>query len=327
MLGRLRAVRLAARVSASLRQHSRQPQHQLHCSMRWMSTQTPSDDDDFMDLGDFDEIGLTEADVGPEYSPTALDPKSPPDLSYEHYQQLKGINFADRADLLRAKTEESREDWQNTLEDLRNETETKFEFEAFEQERIQDQVLPEEEDEFEELGDIGRMPDDELASRFGQKSPLGEEDDGLYEDVKAPLDEFYDPGAFPMALGSSDVMLEKKKPKCIFCLPDPSRNHVKEIKYSNVQLLHKFINERGMITSRRYNFNCAKHQRKLARAVKQARYIGLLSYTDNFYAPESFSLDNTSIESMNNQNFGDVSKLFPGIPSEFEDGAEGKAQS
>lgn len=39
----------------------------------------------------------------------------------------------------------------------------------------------------------------------------------------------------------------------------------------NVELLHRYINERGMITNKSVNGNCSKHQRKIARAIKQVR--------------------------------------------------------
>ena len=58
--------------------------------------------------------------------------------------------------------------------------------------------------------------------------------------------------------------------------------------YSNVELLYTYLNERGMITPRHENGNCAKHQRKLANEIKRARYIGLLSYVTRFKVDEEF---------------------------------------
>lgn len=61
--------------------------------------------------------------------------------------------------------------------------------------------------------------------------------------------------------------------KCQFCkqkkLPD----------YKNVDELKKYIRETGKITSRKINSNCAKHQRRLARAIKRARHLALLPFT------------------------------------------------
>ena len=51
------------------------------------------------------------------------------------------------------------------------------------------------------------------------------------------------------------------------------------IDYKAVALLRKFISERGKILPRRRTGTCAKYQRPLARAIKQARYMALLPYT------------------------------------------------
>ena len=70
------------------------------------------------------------------------------------------------------------------------------------------------------------------------------------------------------------------------------------IHYSNVELLYSYLNERGMITPRHTNGNCAKHQRKLANEIKRARYIGLLSYVTKFKVDESYveSVYGTSLQ-------------------------------
>jgi len=62
------------------------------------------------------------------------------------------------------------------------------------------------------------------------------------------------------------------KKKCMFCEEDL------DIDYKNLNLLARFINVKGRITSRRINGNCAKHQRKLAREIKRARFLSLLPY-------------------------------------------------
>ena len=53
------------------------------------------------------------------------------------------------------------------------------------------------------------------------------------------------------------------------------------IDYKAVALLRKFISERGKILPRRRTGTSAKYQRPLARAIKHARYLALLPYTDN----------------------------------------------
>jgi small subunit ribosomal protein S18 len=50
------------------------------------------------------------------------------------------------------------------------------------------------------------------------------------------------------------------------------------IDYKAVALLKKFISERGKILPRRRTGTCAKYQRQLCKAIKQARYMALLPY-------------------------------------------------
>ena len=50
------------------------------------------------------------------------------------------------------------------------------------------------------------------------------------------------------------------------------------IDYKDVRLLQRFISERGKIVPSRSTAVSAKKQRELARAIKRARYLGLLPY-------------------------------------------------
>jgi small subunit ribosomal protein S18 len=61
---------------------------------------------------------------------------------------------------------------------------------------------------------------------------------------------------------------------CYFCI-----KNIREIDFKDTELLKKFISGLGKIRSRKRTGLCAKHQRKLARAVKRARHLGLLSST------------------------------------------------
>jgi small subunit ribosomal protein S18 len=70
-----------------------------------------------------------------------------------------------------------------------------------------------------------------------------------------------------------DAFLQTRKRFCRFCV-----NKVKEIDYKDIKMLEAFIKERGKIVSSRYSGNCARHQRRLAEAIKQARFISLLPY-------------------------------------------------
>ncbi len=65
----------------------------------------------------------------------------------------------------------------------------------------------------------------------------------------------------------------QRRKVCKFCA-DSSL----EINYKDAKELRSFITERGKIIPRRITGTCAKHQRILARAIKQARTIALLPY-------------------------------------------------
>jgi small subunit ribosomal protein S18 len=65
----------------------------------------------------------------------------------------------------------------------------------------------------------------------------------------------------------------KKKP-CALC-----RDKVEWVDYKDVPMLRKYMSDRGKIRSRRVTGNCAQHQRALAQAIKTARELVLLPYT------------------------------------------------
>ena len=55
---------------------------------------------------------------------------------------------------------------------------------------------------------------------------------------------------------------------------------IKEIDYKDLDLLKDYISETGKIVPSRITGTSARYQRQLARAVKRARYLALLPYTD-----------------------------------------------
>lgn len=60
------------------------------------------------------------------------------------------------------------------------------------------------------------------------------------------------------------------KKACMFCKgkTDPD--------YKDFETLGRFVNDRGRIAGRKRSGLCAKHQRRLAAAIKRARHLGLL---------------------------------------------------
>jgi len=55
---------------------------------------------------------------------------------------------------------------------------------------------------------------------------------------------------------------------------------VKEIDYKDLDTLRNYITETGKIVPSRITGTKANYQRQLATAVKRARYLALLPYTD-----------------------------------------------
>jgi len=64
-----------------------------------------------------------------------------------------------------------------------------------------------------------------------------------------------------------------RKRICRFCV-----KKIEYIDYKDTSLLKSYITDRGKILSNKITGNCAKHQRTLSRAIKRARYIGLLPF-------------------------------------------------
>jgi len=54
-----------------------------------------------------------------------------------------------------------------------------------------------------------------------------------------------------------------------------------EIDYKDTNLLKEYIGESGKIVPSRITGTKARYQRQLATAVKRARFLALLPYTDN----------------------------------------------
>lgn len=57
-----------------------------------------------------------------------------------------------------------------------------------------------------------------------------------------------------------------------------SANNIKHIDYKDVEILKKFLNPNARMISRKRTGVSTKNQRKLAEAVKRARFMGLLPY-------------------------------------------------
>lgn len=55
---------------------------------------------------------------------------------------------------------------------------------------------------------------------------------------------------------------------------------ITEIDYKDIEMLKAYISETGKIVPSRITGTKAKYQRQLAKAIKRARYLALIPYTD-----------------------------------------------
>lgn len=69
------------------------------------------------------------------------------------------------------------------------------------------------------------------------------------------------------------AMRPRKKRVCLFCSSKEGY-----IDFKDDRKLVRFLTEQGKIIPRRTSGNCAKHQRQLAVAIKQARHLALIPY-------------------------------------------------
>ena len=56
---------------------------------------------------------------------------------------------------------------------------------------------------------------------------------------------------------------------------------IEEVDYKDIDMLKQFVGETGKIVPSRITGTKARYQRQLSTAVKRARYLALLPYTDN----------------------------------------------
>src|SRR5579875_2023674 len=73
---------------------------------------------------------------------------------------------------------------------------------------------------------------------------------------------------------TKDNRPRNKKKVCIFC-----KEHADWVDYKDVNLLRRFMSDRGKIRARRVTGNCAQHQREVQVAIKTARELALLPYS------------------------------------------------
>src|SRR5665213_1344946 len=81
------------------------------------------------------------------------------------------------------------------------------------------------------------------------------------------------PGGRPSGPGGGGRKFFRRKKVCKFCV-----EKIDSIPYRDVRLLQGFVAESGKIVPRRLTGVCTTHQRRVTRAIKQARNIALLPF-------------------------------------------------
>jgi small subunit ribosomal protein S18 len=71
-----------------------------------------------------------------------------------------------------------------------------------------------------------------------------------------------------------DIHRGQKKKSCAFC-----QHGVASVDYKDLAQLRKYISDRGKIRGRKVSGNCQQHQRDVTDAIKTARQLALLPYT------------------------------------------------
>ena len=79
-----------------------------------------------------------------------------------------------------------------------------------------------------------------------------------------------------MAYEKNNFQRRSRKKVCASCV-----EKAEEIDYKDVAKLKKFTSDRAKILPRRVTGTCAHHQRMLNNAIKRARHVALLSFSND----------------------------------------------
>src|SRR5689334_22668817 len=105
--------------------------------------------------------------------------------------------------------------------------------------------------------------------------------------------------------------LFKRKKFCRF-----TAEGVKQIDYKDIDVLKDFVQENGKIMPARITGTKARYQRQLSTAIKRARYLALLPYTD-LHSRETTMQIILLEKVVNVGNLGDVVKVKEGYARNF----------
>ena len=79
-------------------------------------------------------------------------------------------------------------------------------------------------------------------------------------------------------IDKNNIPFEERKKFCPF-----SQKNSPKITYKDIKLLSRYISEKGKIMPSRITNVSFKKQKKLSQAIKRARYLALISYSEKNY--------------------------------------------
>lgn len=100
-----------------------------------------------------------------------------------------------------------------------------------------------------------------------------EEEELEGEELERPRRRPGGPGGRPPRGQDTGRRFRPRRKVCFFCV-----EHVNVINYKDVQMLQRFLDDHAKILPRRKTGTCARHQRRLALAIKQSRHLALLPF-------------------------------------------------
>lgn len=83
-------------------------------------------------------------------------------------------------------------------------------------------------------------------------------------------------GGGPRRGGGGGGRFGGRRKVCQFCT-----DNIQHVDYKDIARLRRHVGERGKIEPRRKLGTCARHQRSVTVAIKRARYIALLPFTNS----------------------------------------------
>jgi small subunit ribosomal protein S18 len=84
------------------------------------------------------------------------------------------------------------------------------------------------------------------------------------------------PGGGGRRSGGGGGRFSGRRKVCQFCT-----DNINHVDYKDIARLRRHVGERGKIEPRRKLGTCARHQRSVTVAIKRARYIALLPFTNS----------------------------------------------